>query len=156
MDDWEAAEDDFLRSLEIDGSRAQVLNYLGYSWVDRGEHLEQAFEMIQQAVALQPYSGYIVDSLGWAYYRLGQYEQAVTYLEHAVELSSNDPTLNDHLGDAYWRVGRRIEARFQWRHALALEPEEDQIPLIQEKLENGLPELPVTVVAEDDETRHGQ
>ncbi|HBJ91366.1 MAG TPA: hypothetical protein DDZ43_00680, partial [Hyphomonadaceae bacterium] len=64
----------------------------------------------QQAVALQPYSGYIVDSLGWAYYRLGQYEQAVTYLEHAVELSSNDPTLNDHLGDAYWRVGRRIEA----------------------------------------------
>ena len=156
LDNWETAEDDFLRSLEIDGSRAQVLNYLGYSWVDRGEHLEQAFEMIQQAVALQPYSGYIVDSLGWAYYRLGQYEQAVTYLEHAVELSSNDPTLNDHLGDAYWRVGRRIEARFQWRHALALGPEEDQIPLIQEKLENGLPELPVTVVAEDDETRHGQ
>ncbi|WP_293612898.1 tetratricopeptide repeat protein [Ponticaulis sp.] len=148
LDNWAAAEADFLRSLEIDGTQAQVLNYLGYSWVDRGEHLERAFVMIQQAVALQPYSGYIVDSLGWAYYRLGQYDQAVLFLEHAVELAPDDPTLNDHLGDAYWRVGRELEARFQWRHALAQQPDEELVPQIEAKIANGLTAEPVSVLAD--------
>ncbi|MAK60652.1 MAG: hypothetical protein CMK09_06710 [Ponticaulis sp.] len=151
LDNWGAAEIDLLRSLEIDDRQAQVLNYLGYSWVDRGENLEKAFDLIQEAVSLKPNSGYIVDSLGWAYFKLGQYDLAVLYLERAVELTPDDPTLNDHLGDAYWRVGREIEARFQWRHALALEPESDQIPLLQAKLESGLKTPPQPVMAGGDE-----
>lgn len=149
LGDWDAAEADLLRAKEIDPDQALVLNYLGYSWVDRGEHLEEAFDLIRDAVNLRPNSGYIVDSLGWAYYRLGQFDQAVHHLERAVELSPDDPTLNDHLGDAYWRVGRELEARFQWRHALAMEPEADQVPLIEAKLENGLDQSEPAFLAED-------
>ena len=147
LDNWGAAEIDLLRSLEIDDRQAQVLNYLGYSWVDRGEHLEKAFELIQDAVSLNPNSGFIVDSLGWAYYKLGQYDLAVLYLERAVELTPDDPELNDHLGDAYWRVGRELEARFQWRHALALEPEPEKVPVLEAKLVKGLEAPPKSVMA---------
>ena len=138
LGDWEGAERDLLRAVEIDDGQPQVLNYLGYSWVDRGENLQKGFDLIQEAVRLSPNSGYIVDSLGWAYYMLGQYPQAVLYLERAVELSPDDPTLNDHLGDAYWRAGRELEARFQWRHALALDPDEADIAGIEAKLASGL------------------
>lgn len=149
LDNWAPAEADLMKAVELNPKQPQVLNYLGYMWVDRGENLEEAFDLIQDAVALSPGSGYIVDSLGWAYYRLGQYEQAVLYLERAVELSPDDPTLNDHLGDAYWRVGRELEARFQWRHALALEPEASDIPAIQAKLDDGLAAAPPSFLAED-------
>ena len=94
--------------------------------------------MLHRAVELRPEDGFIVDSLGWAYYRLGENDKAVTYLERAVELQPGDPVLNDHLGDVYWRVGRTREARFQWQRALTFEPESDQVPLIQKKLANGL------------------
>ena len=149
LDNWKAAEADLLKAVELNPQQPQVLNYLGYMWVDRGENLEEAFDLIQDAVALSPGSGYIVDSLGWAYYRLGQYDQAVIYLERAVELAPEDPTLNDHLGDAYWRVGRELEARFQWRHALALVPDDDDIPVIQAKLENGLDASSTSFLAEE-------
>ncbi len=103
-----------------------MLNYLGYSWVDRGEHLDKAKEMLNKAVELQPDDGFIVDSLGWAYYRLGDYGKAVTFLERAVELEPADPVINDHLGDAYWRAGRQREARFQWQRALTFHPETER------------------------------
>ena len=88
---------------------------------------------------LKPDDGYIVDSLGWAYYRLGNFKEAVKHLERAVELRPEDATLNDHLGDAYWRVGREREARFQWEQALTLQPEPEEAEKIRRKLEKGLP-----------------
>ena len=99
-----------------------MLNYLGYSWIDKGENLDQGVRMIQRAVELRPNDGYIVDSLGWAYYKLGDFPRATQMLEKAIELLPEDPTINDHLGDAYWRGGRHTEARYQWRRALQFKP----------------------------------
>jgi len=136
---WDQAEADFLKALDLEPDQPEVLNYLGYSWLDRGEHLDRAVEMVREAVRQRPNDGYIVDSLGWGYYLLGRFDDAVRELERAVELRPQDPTINDHLGDAYWRVGRRAEARFQWERALSLEPEPDQIETIETKLSDGLP-----------------
>ena len=107
-----------------------MLNYLGYSWVDQHMNLDEAFKMLKRAVEQRPTDGYIVDSLGWAYYRLGRYDEAVRMLEKAVELKPADPVINDHLGDAYWRVGRKLEATFQWNHARDLKPEPEDLPKI--------------------------
>lgn len=135
---WERAESDFLKALEFAPDQPLVLNYLGYSWVEQGRHLDRALEMIRKAVDLRPDNGYIVDSLGWAYYQIGRYEEAVKELERAVELRPEDPLINDHLGDAYWRVGRHREARFQWHAALALDPEAEVRKEIERKLTEGL------------------
>ena len=135
---WESAEEDFLRALEFNPQDPFVLNYLGYSWVDRHIHLDRAKTMIKKAVKLRPKDGYIVDSLGWVLYKLGDYLGATKELEKAVLLKPGDPIINDHLGDAYWRVGRIIEARFQWKRALSLDPAKDQIPILNEKLIKGL------------------
>jgi tetratricopeptide (TPR) repeat protein len=137
---WDRAEADFLRALDFEPEQPFVLNYLGYSWVEKGRNLERALGMLEKAVRLRPNDGYIIDSLGWAHYQLKDFTRAVTYLERAVELSSQDPTINDHLGDAYWRVGRHYEARFQWERALSLEPEPGEVPAIEKKLADGLPE----------------
>lgn len=138
---WSEAEADFQRALVLSPDQPDVLNYLGYSWVDRGERLQEGLAMIQRAAELRPTSGAIIDSLGWAYFRLGDYPRALEQLEYAVELEPADPTLNDHLGDVYWRLGRRIEARFQWQRALTLAPD-DPAP-IEAKLQHGLaPERP--------------
>lgn len=136
---WDRAEADFLKALEFQPDQPYVLNYLGYSWVDRGENLERAKDMIRTAVDLRPTDGYIVDSLGWVHYQLGEFEAAVRELERAVELRPQDPVINDHLGDAFWRVGRQFEARFQWRRALSLDPEPDVAEQIRGKLKKGLP-----------------
>ena len=135
---WRNAEIDFLRALELSPKQPFVLNYLGYSWVDRGVNLVRAKRMIHRAVELRPDDGYIVDSLGWVLYRLGDYAGAEKNLERAVVLRPEDPTINDHLGDAYWRVGRKFEARFQWNRALSLDPDKELIPVIVEKLRDGL------------------
>ncbi|MCB1464957.1 MAG: tetratricopeptide repeat protein [Nitratireductor sp.] len=135
---WANAEPNFKRALELSPDQPDVLNYLGYSWIDMGIHLDEGMEMIRKAVKLKPRSGFIVDSLGWAHYRLGDYEDAVRELERAVDLMPQDPVVNDHLGDAYWKVGRRLEATFQWNHALAFEPEQEEEAKIREKLEKGL------------------
>jgi len=137
-DRWAEAEQDFLAALELEPEQPLVLNYLGYSWVDQGLNLVEAEAMLRRAVDLRPDDGYIVDSLGWAYYRLERYEEAVQYLERAVELRPDDPVINDHLGDAYWRVGRQREARFQWQRALTFEPAEDEVAVIERKLRRGL------------------
>lgn len=139
---WPLAEADLQKALQLSPNQSLILNYLGYSWVDQGVHLKRGLKLIERAVQLKPDDGYIVDSLGWAHFRLGNYKQAVKYLERAVELRAEDPTLNDHLGDAYWRVGREREAQFQWRQALTLKPEPDDAAKIQAKVDKGLPALP--------------
>jgi tetratricopeptide (TPR) repeat protein len=135
---WGRAEADFLKALEFEPEQPYVLNYLGYSWVDKGLHLERAMAMIRKAVQLRPNDGYIVDSLGWALYRVGDLPGAVRELERAIELRPEDPVINDHLGDAYWKVGRRQEARFQWRRSLGLDPEPELVAAIEKKLKTGI------------------
>jgi len=138
---WPEAETDFRKALELSPDQPLVLNYLGYSWVEQNTNLDEAFRMLRRAVEQQPTDGYIVDSLGWAYYRLGQYDKALQLMEKAVDLKAADPTINDHLGDVYWRLGREREARFQWNHARDLNPEPEDLPKILEKIEKGLPPL---------------
>ena len=140
---WPAAEADLKKALELNPDQPLVLNYLGYSWVDQGANLDEAFRMLRRAVDLRQRDGYVVDSLGWAYYRLGRYEDAVRELEKAIDLKPSDPVINDHLGDAYWRVGRELEARFQWNHARDLGPEPEELPKILDKIKNGLGDKPV-------------
>ncbi len=130
--EWQKAEHDFRQALRLSPGQPSVLNYLGYSLIERGERLREALDMVKRAVQARPNDGYIVDSLGWAYYRLGRYEDAVRELERAVSLRPGDPVINDHLGDAYWMVGRRLEARFQWRHALDGNPPPE--PELKEKV----------------------
>ncbi len=137
---WVKAEVDLKKSLELFPDQPHVLNYLGYSWIDQGVHLDEGMRMIKRAVEQRADDGYIVNSLGWAYYRLGNMEEAVKQLERAVELKPEDPTINDHLGDAYWQVGRTLEARFQWSHARDLKPEPEDLEKIQAKLKSGLPD----------------
>jgi tetratricopeptide (TPR) repeat protein len=135
---WDRAEADLQRALELKPEQPLVLNYLGYSWIDRGANLDRGLDMVKKAVELRPDDGYITDSLGWAYYRLGDYGKATEYLEKAIELVPEDPTINDHLGDAYWQTGRLVEARYQWKRALQFGPEKDEVKPIETKLENGL------------------
>lgn len=137
---WAKAEEDLKKSLELYPDQPHVLNYLGYSWIDQGLNLDEGMRMIKRAVEQRADDGYIVDSLGWAHYRLGNMEEAVKQLERAVELKPEDPTINDHLGDAYWRVGRVLEARFQWSHARDLKPEPEDLVKIEAKLKSGLPD----------------
>ncbi|MEM8771951.1 MAG: tetratricopeptide repeat protein [Pseudomonadota bacterium] len=138
INEWKRAEADLVRAVEIAPEEATALNYLGYSWAERGENLEKAFDLIEKAVAIEPNSGAIIDSLGWAHYQLGNYTEAVGYLEQAASIEPGDPTITDHLGDVYWRLDRPIEARYQWRRVLELEPDEELTNQINEKLEDGL------------------
>lgn len=139
---WDEAEADFRQALALEPGQPQVLNYLGYSLVEKRIKLDEALEMIEQAVAARPESGYIVDSLGWVLYRLGRYDEAVKHMERAVELMPVDPVVNDHLGDVYWSVGRLREAEFQWKRALSFVDEEDpgeaEPERIRRKLDVGL------------------
>ncbi len=137
---WPKAEADLKKALELQPEQPHVLNYLGYSWIDQGINLDEAMKMIRRAVEQRPDDGYIVDSLGWAYYRIADYDNAVKNLERAIDLKPEDPTINDHLGDAYWRVGRTLEAKFQWQHAKDLKPDPEELPKIDAKLKDGLPD----------------
>ncbi|SNR34607.1 tetratricopeptide repeat protein [Puniceibacterium sediminis] len=162
LSNWDASESDFRKALELNPEQPQVLNYLGYSLVEKKEKLDEALAMIERAVAAQPDQGYIVDSLGWALFRLGRYEDSVGHMEHAAELMAVDPVVNDHLGDVYWAVGRKLEARFQWRRALSFvdfeQMTEEADPVrIRRKLEVGLDQLlseegspPLSAVTETD------
>jgi len=132
---WAAAEADLQLALKLSPDEPQTLNYLGYSWVDQNRNISEALKMLERARALKPYDGYIVDSVGWAYYRLGRYGDAAKTLEDAILLVPGDPTINDHYGDALWKVGRKLDARFQWNHALAFGPEGDEKSKIEKKLQ---------------------
>lgn len=136
---WPEAEAALQKALVVSPDQPEVLNYLGYQWVDSGQKVQEGLAILQRAVAQRPNEGYIIDSLGWAYFKLGQYGQSVELLERAVELTPGDVTLNDHLGDAYWRVNRRIEARFQWRRVLTLDATDAERAAAQKKVTDGLP-----------------
>lgn len=139
---WKEAEADLVQALKMRPDEAEILNYLGYAWIDRGERLQEALGMVEKAVATNPRSGAIVDSLGWAHYRLGDYKKAVEILEQAVELEAGDPEINNHLGDAYWMVGRKDEAGFQWRRVLTLKPDDKIKADAEAKLAKGLGPTP--------------
>ena len=138
MGEWPKAEADFLKALDLRPDHPPVLNYLGYSWIDMNMNLDRALGMIELAVEKEPNSGAYVDSLGWAHYRLGNFEEAVAQLEKALSLETSDPVIHDHLGDAYWRVGREREARYQWGHALRMDLEAEDRKRIRRKLTEGL------------------
>ncbi len=138
IDMFDEMEADFRKALELQPNHPDILNYLGYSLVEQKIKFDEALEMIETAVELRPESGYITDSLGWVFYRLGRYEEAVAPMERAVELLPVDPIVNDHLGDVYWKVGRTREAEFQWRRALSFDPEEKEADRIRRKIEVGL------------------
>ncbi len=139
--DWPVADWNFRQALALNPDQPDVLNYLGYSLVERGEKLDEALTMIETAVSVQPDSGYIADSLGWIYYRLGRFEEAVPVMENAVSLLPVDPVVNDHLGDVLWMVGRDREARFQWRRALSFSPADNDAERIRAKLADGLDQV---------------
>ena len=135
---WPKAEADLKKALELSPDEPHVLNYLGYSWIDQGINLDAGIAMIEKAVKQSPNDGYVVDSLGWADYKVGNYEEAVKNLERALELVPDDPDIHNHLGDAYWRVGRVFEAKFQWERVRDLHPGPEDLAKIEEKLKNGL------------------
>ena len=141
LDEWDKAETDFRKALELSPDQPSTLNYLGYSLVEKNIKLEEAQEMIERAVQGRPNDGFITDSLGWLLYRIGNFEDAVAPMERAVELMPTDPVINDHLGDVYWKVDRFREARFQWSRALSFEPEEKDADRIRRKLDIGLDEV---------------
>jgi tetratricopeptide (TPR) repeat protein len=153
---WSKAEADMRKALDLQPEQPHVLNYLGYSWIDQGINLDDGMKMIKRAVEQRPDDGYIVDSLGWAYYRIGNFEDAVKNLERAIDLKPEDPTINDHLGDAYWRIGRTLEAKFQWAHARDLKPEPEELPKIEAKIENGLPEDTSSAASADKKKEDGK
>lgn len=141
---WDLAEADLKQALKLKPEQPLVMNYLAYSWVEQRIHVQEALVMLKRAVELRPDDGYIVDSLGWAYFQLGDYQRAIEYLEKAIAIEPGQATINDHLGDAYWRVGRKLEAKYQWQHAMTLKPEKKDEPLIKRKIEVGLQDLPAT------------
>jgi tetratricopeptide (TPR) repeat protein len=153
---WSKAEADMRKALEMQPEQPHVLNYLGYSWIDQGINLDEGMKMIKRAVDQRPDDGYIVDSLGWAFYRIGNFEDAVKNLERAIDLKPEDPTINDHLGDAYWRVGRVLEAKFQWAHARDLKPEPEELPKIEAKIANGLPDDTSSAASADKKKEDGR
>ena len=139
LKDWPAAEADFRKALELNPDQPDVLNYMGYSLLERKEKLDEALSMIERAVKAEPENGAIVDSLGWALFRMARYDDAVGHMERAAELMPIDPVVNDHLGDVYWAVGRKREAEFQWKRALSFKPDtEEEATRIRRKLEVGL------------------
>ena len=135
---WDKAEVDVNTGLKLSPDEPELLNYLAYSWVDQGRRMQDALSMLEKARSLRPYDGYIVDSVGWAYYRLGRYDDAAQTLESAVLLVPGDPTINDHLGDALWKAGHKMEARYQWDQALAFSPEDSEKASLEQKLKSGL------------------
>ncbi|MCI4644300.1 MAG: tetratricopeptide repeat protein [Hyphomonadaceae bacterium] len=144
---WPEAEVDLRQALALSPDNAEILNHLGYNLIDRGLQLEEGMRLISRAADLEPRSGLILDSLGWAYFMLGDHARAVVHLERAVELAPGDPVINEHLGDAYWRIGRRLEARFQWRRALTLNPRPSDVTGLHAKLETGLPSTGTSLVS---------
>jgi tetratricopeptide (TPR) repeat protein len=135
---WDKAQADINIALKLSPDQPELLNYLGYSWVDRNQNITEALAMLEKARQLRPYDGYIVDSVGWAYYRLGRYDEAARTLEAAVLLVPGDPTVNNHLGDALWKAGRKMDARFQWNHALTFSEDSSEKAAIEQKLKTGL------------------
>jgi tetratricopeptide (TPR) repeat protein len=138
LKEWKYSDKDLLKALELKPDSAYVMNYLGYSWLERNIKLNQALDLIISANKLEPEDAFITDSLGWAYYLLGKYKESITILEKAISILPFDPTLNDHLGDAYWKVGRKKEAYSQWKKVLVYDPEFEKRKKVRYKITFGL------------------
>ncbi|MEL6414733.1 MAG: tetratricopeptide repeat protein [Pseudomonadota bacterium] len=138
LGEWPPAENDLKTAMTLNPENPTIMNYLGYSWIDRGINLNEGLDLIEQALRLAPNSGAITDSLGWAHYKMGNYERAIFYLERAAALEPDLSEILDHLGDAYWQVGRFKEAGFQWERALKYETDEDEMSLLRKKLSGGI------------------
>ncbi|MBR3662608.1 MAG: tetratricopeptide repeat protein [Alphaproteobacteria bacterium] len=138
----ENAEKMMFEALNLSNRDASVLNYIGYSWLDRNKNTDKAISMILEAYNKYPLEGHIVDSLGWAFYKIGYYDKAVEYLEQASDMNPANAVISDHLGDAYWMQGRKNEAVFQWKHSLSQKEDADLLDkkVIQNKIESGMPE----------------
>ncbi|PCI89046.1 MAG: hypothetical protein COB24_00785 [Hyphomicrobiales bacterium] len=141
LKNWPQAEADFLQALKLDPNHSYALNYLGYSWVDKGMKLEQGLEMINTALVIDPQNAFIIDSLGWAYFKLGRYEEARLELERAMLVSPSNADISDHLGDVYWKLGRKLEAEFKWQQATIFKSPEINYDDLEYKRENGLDAL---------------
>lgn len=145
LNNWERAEKDLLQALAFQPDNPMILNFIGYSWAEKGVHMDKALEYIRRAVAMRPDDGYIVDSLGWALFRSGNYKESVEWLERAVSIVADDSTILDHLGDAYWQMGRKNEARYKWRRAHELSRDLDFRTTVERKLQQGIDPVPAQV-----------
>lgn len=149
LHNWQMAEKDLLTALRFQPDNPMILNFIGYSWADKGVHLDQALDFIRRAVAQRPDDGYILDSYGWALYRTGNYKEAVNWMEKATSIIPDDSTMLDHLGDAYWEVGRQNEARFKWKRAHELSKDATFRAAIEHKLQDGVSPLPSQIAHKD-------
>lgn len=137
--EWENAEKDLLASLKANPDQAYVINYLAYSWIEQGVKIEQSLSMLEKANKLRSNDPYIIDSLGWALFKLKRFKESKKYLQLAVRLMPGDPIVNDHYGDVLWKNGNEIQARYYWNYVLNLEKAEDELKkVIEEKLTKGL------------------
>lgn len=135
LDRWSDAEVAIKKAQAINGNQPEILNFLGYGWVNRGEQIDQGMDLIRQALKVSPKSGAIIDSLGWGYYKKGQYEQALDFIEQAVQMEPADPEINEHLGDVYKALGRSTEAGYEWQRVLTLKTTERQAETVRKKLD---------------------
>lgn len=145
---WKEAEQDLEMALQVNPHQPDVLNYLAYGWLERGERISQARVMLDKALRARPDDPQILDSMGWALYMSGNYIEAVEYIERALEMLPSDAEVNEHLGDVYWRVGRRTEARFQWDRALTFSPDTKRSQRLELKMKEGLPAVKMAETVE--------
>ena len=139
LGDWENAEKDLIESLKILPDQAHVLNYLAYTWIDKGINLDRGLKMLKRATKLKEDDGYIIDSLGWAYYAKKNYIKAEFFLQKAVELLPTDPIINDHYADTLWMLNKDIQARYFWSNILKLDDTEQKLKnAIKKKLIFGI------------------
>ena len=137
--EWDKAEKDLLDSLKVSPEQAYVINYLAYSWIEQGVKIEKSLKMLEKANKIKSNDPFIIDSLGWALYKLERYQESKNYLQLAVRLMPADPIVNDHYGDVLWKNGDKIQARYYWNYVLNLEKaEEDLKEKIEQKLIKGL------------------
>lgn len=144
-------EEYLLKTLDLSDRDAVVLNYIGYSWLEEGKNTDEAASMILEAYNKYPLDGHIIDSLGWLFYRIGNYSKAVEYLEQASDMNPANSVISDHLGDAYWQVGRKNEARFQWNHALVLKEDAEMLERenVKDKIKNGMKEQTPYILSDE-------
>ena len=139
IDEWKKAEKDLLNSLEVSPDQAYVINYLAYTWIEKGIKIKEALEMLKKANKLKSNDPYIIDSLGWALFKLKRYKESKDYLQQAVKLMPADPIVNDHYGDVLWKNGKEIQARYYWNYVMSIEDaEKDLKEKVEKKLTKGL------------------
>ena len=159
---WSDAETAIKKAQAINGNQPEILNFLGYGWVSRGQQIDQGMDLIRQALKVSPKSGAIIDSLGWGYYKKGQYDQALDFIEQAVQMEPADAEINEHLGDVYKALGRDTEAGYEWQRVLTLQTTERQAETVRRKLDanaaslkmaNSKPQATTTALNDEHKTR---